>query len=117
MTEMLFKPDLPDGSDVASILGELEGLLARQVDLTRLDDLDGASALSDRVAVLLGRLFAVGRAAVAPHTGRIARIRTLHRTLGLMLAQRKHEHTNQQAHLARGRTFARTYAQHTRPSP
>ena len=115
MTEMPFKPDLPDGSDVASILGELEGLLARQVDLTRLDDLDGASGLSDRVTVLLGRLLAVGHAALAPHTGRISRIRTLHRTLGLMLAQRKCEHTDRQAQLARGKTFARAYAQHTRP--
>ena len=115
MTDLPAKPDPPNGPDAASMVAELEALLARQVQLTRADDLDGASALNNCVGILLGRLLAISRTALAPHTGRIGRIRTLRRTLGLMLAQRKCEHTDAKAQLTRGKNLARAYARHTRP--
>lgn len=102
----------PISVSVPTLLGELEGVLARQVESLRTGALDVATRLGDRVGVLLGRLNAVAPRVAALHTERLRRIRTLHRTLGLMLAQRKSEHAQQQTELARGKSLARAYGQH-----
>jgi len=104
----------PRETDAEAMLKELRDLLGRQVERIRTDDLDGATALGDRIGVLLTRIGAVIPPVLAQYAAHIHRIRALHRTLGLMLAQRKCEHADKQAELARGRNLARAYGRHAR---
>ncbi len=100
--------ELPRG--LADLLAGLERATGEQLDLTRTGQLAAACDLSPLIDALLDAIGAHGPDALAAHAGPITRIRTLHRTLDLTLAQRKDEYTRRRAEVQQGRKLLRTYA-------
>ena len=116
MTGLADQSDRPTRRDAAALLDELERVLSGQITLIRTGDPRAAGKLGEGLGALLERLAELHRRDLADHAGQIRRIRTLHRTLDLMLAQHKGEHRLRQAEVGSGKRLLRAYARHGRPA-
>jgi len=100
--------------DLAALLDQLEGALARQIELTQADRLNAVAKLATRVDTLLTAVNTHHPEALSAHAVAIARIRTLRTTLELALAQRKDEYSRRRADITQGKRLLRAYGRQAR---
>ncbi|MBL7133822.1 MAG: hypothetical protein ISS78_06970 [Phycisphaerae bacterium] len=114
MTDATSHQPPPVREDLAALLDQLEGALARQLEFTRADRFAAAGKLGARVDTLLVAINTHRPEALSRNAVSIARIRTLRNTLELALAQRKDEYSRHREGMGRGKRLLRAYGQQAR---
>ena len=109
MTDRDHSQATPPADLAGKILGELADVVSEQQVMAKSEDFGGLETLNGRVAELLGRLETIGRDALQGHVETITRIGRLRHELRLILAQRKHQLSEDLARLSHGRSAFSAY--------
>ena len=109
MTDRHHSPATPPADLAGKLLGELADVVSRQQEMAKAEDFDGLGTLNERVAELLGCLETIGRDALQGHGETIARIGRLRHELRLIMADRKHQLSEDLARASHGRSAFSAY--------